>query len=166
MHTADLLSNIFYKFILLLAMDKNVILLYSCQLRKMNRCKNCICLKFNLIFNVLVLDWSTIQDDMKGCVLLVFLTLCSAKPLFHPSHMTLKNMMLKDMEDEGDGDTDPDNSLFPARESVNPFFPFNLFPTCPFGCQCYSRVVHCSDLGKNICQLVLENNVILTKLKE
>ncbi|XP_065802937.1 asporin isoform X3 [Muntiacus reevesi] len=82
---------------------------------------------------------------MKEYVLLVFLTLCSAKPLFHPSYMTLKNMMLKDMEDEGDSDAD--NSLFPTREPVNPFFPFDLFSTCPFGCQCYSRVVHCSDLG-------------------
>ncbi|KAF4019508.1 hypothetical protein G4228_011300 [Cervus hanglu yarkandensis] len=81
---------------------------------------------------------------MKEYVLLVFLTLCSAKPLFHPSYMTLKNMMLKDMEDEGDSDAD--NSLFPTREPVNPFFPFDLFSTCPFGCQCYSRVVHCSDL--------------------
>uniref|UniRef100_A0A9L0SRJ6 Asporin n=1 Tax=Equus caballus TaxID=9796 RepID=A0A9L0SRJ6_HORSE len=82
---------------------------------------------------------------MKECVLLVFLALCSAKPLLHPSYMTLKNMMLQDMEDEGDSDAD--NSLFPTREPVNPFFPFDLFPMCPFGCQCYSRVVHCSDLG-------------------
>ncbi|XP_007468234.1 PREDICTED: asporin isoform X1 [Lipotes vexillifer] len=92
-----------------------------------------------------VLDWSPTQDDMKEYVLLVFLTLCSAKPLFHPSYLTLKNMMLKDMEDEGDSDAN--NSLFPTREPINPFFPFDLFPTCPFGCQCYSRVVHCSDLG-------------------
>ncbi|XP_057403755.1 asporin isoform X2 [Balaenoptera acutorostrata] len=92
-----------------------------------------------------VLDWSPTQDNMKEYVLLVFLTLCSAKPLLHPSYLTLKNMMLKDMEDEGDGDAD--NSLFPTREPINPFFPFDLFPTCPFGCQCYSRVVHCSDLG-------------------
>ncbi|XP_061282193.1 asporin isoform X2 [Bos javanicus] len=82
---------------------------------------------------------------MKVYVLLVFLTLCSAKPLFHPSYLTLKNLMLKDMEDEGDSDAD--NSLFPTREPINPFFPFDLFSTCPFGCQCYSRVVHCSDLG-------------------
>ncbi|XP_026954131.1 asporin isoform X2 [Sagmatias obliquidens] len=92
-----------------------------------------------------VLDRSPTQDDMKEYVLLVFLTLCSAKPLFHPSYLTLKNMMLKDMEDEGDSDAN--NSLFPTREPINPFFPFDLFPTCPFGCQCYSRVVHCSDLG-------------------
>ncbi|XP_036134368.1 asporin [Molossus molossus] len=82
---------------------------------------------------------------MKECVLLVFLALCSAKPLFRPSYVTLKNMMLKDMEDDGDGDAA--NSLFPTRESIYPFFPFDLLPTCPFGCQCYSRVVHCSDLG-------------------
>lgn len=111
----------------------------------------------------LVLDWSPTQDDMKEYVLLVFLTLCSAKPLFHPSYLTLKNMMLKDMEDEGDSDAN--NSLFPTREPINPFFPFDLFPICPFGCQCYSRVVHCSDLGKDTCQLVLQNNVILTKFK-
>ncbi|XP_029057556.1 asporin isoform X1 [Monodon monoceros] len=108
--------------------------------------RNCIYLNFNLILNVyLVLDRSPTQDDMKEYVLLVFLTLCSAKPLFHPSYLTLKNMMLKDMEDEGDSDAN--NSLFPTREPINPFFPFDLFPTCPFGCQCYSRVVHCSDLG-------------------
>ena len=70
--------------------------------------------------------------------------------------------MLKDMEEERDDDDD--NSLFPTREPINPFFPFDLFPTCPFGCQCYSRVVHCSDLGKNTHQLVLKNNV-LTKFK-
>lgn len=92
---------------------------------------------------------------MKECVLLALLALCSAKPLSRPSSMTLKNMMLKDMEDEVGGDPDDDNSLFPTREPINPFFPFDLFPTCPFGCQCYSRVVHCSDLGKNKCQLIL-----------
>lgn len=99
---------------------------------------------------------------MKECVLLGLLALCSAKPLFRPSYVTLKDMMLKDTEDEGDGDTDSDNSLFPTRESISPFFPFDLFPTCPFGCQCYSRVVHCSDLGKDGRQLTLES-VILTK---
>uniref|UniRef100_A0A8C5VAI6 Uncharacterized protein n=1 Tax=Microcebus murinus TaxID=30608 RepID=A0A8C5VAI6_MICMU len=56
-------------------------------------------------------------------------------------------MMLKDMEDTDDNDDDDDdNSLFPTKEPRSPFFPFDLFPTCPFGCQCYSRVVHCSDL--------------------
>lgn len=128
------------------------------------RGRNSMCLNFNWILNIyLVLDWTPTQDSMKECVLLVFLALCSAKPLLHPSYMTLKNMMLQDMEDEGDSDAD--NSLFPTREPVNPFFPFDLFPMCPFGCQCYSRVVHCSDLGKNAHQLVLKKNVILTKLK-
>lgn len=94
----------------------------------------------------------------------MLLVLCSAKPSSRPSYMMLKNMMLKDTEDEMDGDPDDDNSLFPTREPINPFFPFDLFPTCPFGCQCYSRVVHCSDLGKNISQLVLEK-IPLTKLK-
>uniref|UniRef100_A0A2K5QJL8 Asporin n=2 Tax=Cebidae TaxID=9498 RepID=A0A2K5QJL8_CEBIM len=86
---------------------------------------------------------------MKEYVLLLFLALCSAKPFFSPSHMALKNMMLKDMEDTDDDDDDEeeDNSLFPTREPRIPFFPFDLFPMCPFGCQCYSRVVHCSDLG-------------------
>lgn len=123
-----------------------------------------IYLNLNLILNVyFLLDWSSTQEDMKEYVLLVFLTLCSAKPLFHPSYMTLKNLMLKDMEDEGDSDAD--NSLFPTREPINPFFPFDLFSTCPFGCQCYSRVVHCSDLGKNIHQFVLKNYVVLIKFK-
>lgn len=73
-------------------------------------------------------------------------------------------MMLKDMEDEGVSDLDVDNSLFPTGEPINPFFPFDLFPTCPFGCQCYSRVVHCSDLGKNTLTCFGEN-VILAKFK-
>ncbi|CAH6799959.1 asporin [Phodopus roborovskii] len=84
---------------------------------------------------------------MKEYMMLLLLAACSAKPFFSPSHTALKNMMLKDMEDTDDDDDDDDNSLFPTKEPVNPFFPFDLFPTCPFGCQCYSRVVHCSDLG-------------------
>lgn len=110
-----------------------------------------LCLTVNLISNVcFILDGPCTQGKMKECVLLVFLALCSANPLLRPSYMTLKNMMLKDMEDEGDDDADADNSLFPTRESTQPFFPFDMLPTCPFGCQCYSRVVHCSDLGKNM----------------
>lgn len=85
---------------------------------------------------------------MKEYMMLLLLAVCSAKPFFSPSHTALKTMMLKDMEDTDDDDNDDDdNSLFPTKEPVNPFFPFDLFPTCPFGCQCYSRVVHCSDLG-------------------
>ncbi|KAL6075345.1 hypothetical protein STEG23_005295, partial [Scotinomys teguina] len=84
---------------------------------------------------------------MKEYVMLLLLAVCSAKPSFSPSHTVLKNMMLKDMEDTDDDNDDDNNSLFPTKEPVNPFFPFDLFPTCPFGCQCYSRVVHCSDLG-------------------
>ncbi|KAK2490062.1 hypothetical protein MC885_021276 [Smutsia gigantea] len=78
---------------------------------------------------------------MKECVLLVILALCSAKPLFRPSRVMLKDMMPEDMED---GDA---TSLLPTKEPINPFFLFDLLPACPFGCQCYSRVVHCSDLG-------------------
>ncbi|OBS65922.1 hypothetical protein A6R68_05538, partial [Neotoma lepida] len=84
---------------------------------------------------------------MKEYMMLLLLAVCSAKPSFSPSHTVLKNMMLKDMEDTDDDNDDDNNSLFPTKEPVNPFFPFDLFPTCPFGCQCYSRVVHCSDLG-------------------
>lgn len=87
---------------------------------------------------------------MKEYTLLLFLALCSAKSLTGPSYFTLKNMMLQDMEDDDDDDDD-DNSLFPTTEPILPLIPFDLFPTCPFGCQCYVRVVHCSDLGKNIC---------------
>lgn len=138
MHTAELLSKRLQN---LLTMDKNDTSEKSSVAE--------LCLTVNLIFNVyLVLDWPCTQDNMKEYVLLVFLALCSAKPLFRPSYMTLKNVMLKDMEDEGDADVD--NSLFPTREPINPFFSFDLFSTCPFGCQCYSRVVHCSDLGKNM----------------
>uniref|UniRef100_A0A663MJ74 Asporin n=2 Tax=Strigidae TaxID=30459 RepID=A0A663MJ74_ATHCN len=82
---------------------------------------------------------------MKEYTLLLFLALCSAKPLIGPSYFTLKNMMLQDMED--DDDDDDDNSLFPTTEPIIPLIPFDLFPICPFGCQCYVRVVHCSDLG-------------------
>ncbi|XP_036752783.1 asporin [Manis pentadactyla] len=85
-----------------------------------------------------------VRGDMKECVLLVLLALCSAKPLFRPSRVMLKDMMLEDTEDMEDGDA---TSLLPMKEPVNPFFPFDLLPACPFGCQCYSRVVHCSDLG-------------------
>lgn len=84
---------------------------------------------------------------MKEYTLLLFLALCSAKPFTGPSYFTLKNMMLQDMEE--DDDDDDDNSLFPTTEPIIPLMPFDLFPTCPFGCQCYMRVVHCSDLGKN-----------------
>ncbi|KAM7095497.1 ASPN protein, partial [Ciconia maguari] len=83
---------------------------------------------------------------MKEYTLLLFLALCSAKPLIGPSYFTLKNMMLQDMEDDDDDDYD-DNSLFPTTEPIMPLIPFDLFPICPFGCQCYVRVVHCSDLG-------------------
>ncbi|NXD72612.1 ASPN protein, partial [Eolophus roseicapillus] len=83
---------------------------------------------------------------MKEYTLLLFLALCSAKPLIGPSYFTLKNMMLQDME-EDDDDDDDNNSLFPTTEPIIPLIPFDLFPVCPFGCQCYVRVVHCSDLG-------------------
>lgn len=86
-------------------------------------------------------------------MLLLLLALCSAKPFIKPSYFTFKNMMLMDMEDlddddddDDDDDKDDDNSLFPSR---TPIIPFDIFPVCPFGCQCYSRVVHCSDLGKS-----------------
>ncbi|XP_060095869.1 asporin isoform X1 [Heteronotia binoei] len=80
---------------------------------------------------------------MSKYIFLFLLTLCSAKPFINPSYFTLKNIMLMDMEemdddDDDDDDKDDDNSLFPT---------FDIFPTCPFGCQCYMRVVHCSDLG-------------------
>ncbi|XP_044540679.1 asporin, partial [Gracilinanus agilis] len=80
--------------------------------------------------------------------LLLLLALALAKPFSSPSYLTLKNTMLRDMEDDDDDDDDDDdNSLFPTQPPIMPFFPFDLFPSCPFGCQCYSRVVHCSDLG-------------------
>ncbi|XP_008103389.1 asporin isoform X2 [Anolis carolinensis] len=91
---------------------------------------------------------------MNECVLFLLLALCSAKPFISPSHFNFKNVMLMDMEDldddddddddDKDDDKDDDNSLFPTGPSI---IPFDLFPVCPFGCQCYSRVVHCSDLG-------------------
>ncbi|XP_061474053.1 asporin [Rhineura floridana] len=91
---------------------------------------------------------------MREYLLLLLLAMCSAKPFISPSYFTFKNMMLMDMEDlddnddddddKDDDDKDDDNSVFPTRA---PFIPFDLFPVCPFGCQCYLRVVHCSDLG-------------------
>ncbi|KFV88068.1 Asporin, partial [Struthio camelus australis] len=48
---------------------------------------------------------------------------------------------------EEEEEEDDDNSLFPTTEPIIPLIPFDLFPICPFGCQCYVRVVHCSDLG-------------------
>ncbi|XP_038596080.1 asporin isoform X1 [Tachyglossus aculeatus] len=84
---------------------------------------------------------------MKEYTLLLFLALCSAKPFTSPSFLTLKNMMLKDMEDASNDDDDDDNSLFPTRQPFEHLIPFELFPVCPFGCQCYLKVVHCSDLG-------------------
>ncbi|XP_066471854.1 asporin [Tiliqua scincoides] len=89
---------------------------------------------------------------MKEYMLLLLLALCSAKPFINPSYFTFKNMMLMDMEelddddddDDDDHGKDDDNSLFPSRA---PIIPFDIFPVCPFGCQCYLRVVHCSDLG-------------------
>lgn len=96
--------------------------------------------------------------------MLLLLAVCSAKPFSSPSHTELKNMMLKDMEDTDDDDDD-NNSLFPTKEPVNPFFPFDLFPTCPFGCQCYSRVVHCSDLGKDSSQFCFEEYCFSEKVK-
>lgn len=95
--------------------------------------------------------------------MLLLLAVCSAKPYSSPSHTALKNMMLKDMEDTDDDDDD--NSLFPTKEPVNPFFPFDLFPTCPFGCQCYSRVVHCSDLGKDSSQFCFDEYCYSEKVK-
>uniref|UniRef100_A0A5F8HJB6 Asporin n=1 Tax=Monodelphis domestica TaxID=13616 RepID=A0A5F8HJB6_MONDO len=82
--------------------------------------------------------------------LLLLLALGAAKPFSGPASLALKNMMLQDTDeddDDEDEDDEDDNSLFPTRQPIMPFFPFDLFPSCPFGCQCYSRVVHCSDLG-------------------
>lgn len=62
-------------------------------------------------------------------VLLLLLPLCLAKP-FHQKG--LFDFMLEDEPGSG-GDAFPD---LPAG------------PMCPFRCQCYLRVVQCSDLGK------------------
>uniref|UniRef100_A0A8C5RJ51 Asporin n=1 Tax=Laticauda laticaudata TaxID=8630 RepID=A0A8C5RJ51_LATLA len=89
---------------------------------------------------------------MKEYILLLLVALSCAKPFQKPSYFTFKNIMLMDMEDLDDDDDDDDvddddkddNSLFPTRV---PLIPVDIFPVCPFGCQCYLRVVHCSDLG-------------------
>ncbi|XP_029455243.1 asporin [Rhinatrema bivittatum] len=83
---------------------------------------------------------------MKEYVLLSFLALCSAKSFpMKSKYMATNDIMLKDMED--DDDDDDNNALFPIkRESPTPP-PFQMFPVCPFGCQCSLRVVQCSDLG-------------------
>ncbi|KAM9325633.1 asporin [Gastrophryne carolinensis] len=87
---------------------------------------------------------------MKEYVLFYFLALCSAKPfILPPRYMALTDLMLKDMEDDdSDEDDDDDNSLFQNNHPLRPSPPtFDIFPSCPFGCQCYLRVVQCSDLG-------------------
>ncbi|KAG8556440.1 hypothetical protein GDO81_018077 [Engystomops pustulosus] len=96
---------------------------------------------------------------MKECVLFYFLALCSAKPfVLPPKYMALTDLMMNDMDDDVDDDNDSDdddddndrNSLFPFKRNMplRPTLPpFNMFPTCPFGCQCYLKVVQCSDLG-------------------
>uniref|UniRef100_A0A8C5QZK0 Asporin n=1 Tax=Leptobrachium leishanense TaxID=445787 RepID=A0A8C5QZK0_9ANUR len=89
---------------------------------------------------------------MKECVLFYLLALCSAKPfVLPPKYMSLTDLMLKDMEDDDDDDDDDDNNaLFPVKKNIpaRPTPPsFDTFPSCPFGCQCYLRVVQCSDLG-------------------
>lgn len=95
------------------------------------------------------------STNMKEYILLLLVALSSAKPFQKPSYFTFKNIMLMDMEDLDDDDDDSDdvddddkddNSLFPTRA---PLIPVDIFPVCPFGCQCYLRVVHCSDLGKD-----------------
>ncbi|OCT85589.1 hypothetical protein XELAEV_18023760mg [Xenopus laevis] len=91
---------------------------------------------------------------MKEYLLFYFLALCYAKPfILPPKYMALTDLMLKDMEDDDDDDDDnddDDNSLFPFKKNL-PFRPtpppFDLFPSCPFGCQCYLKIVQCSDLG-------------------
>ncbi|KAG8436250.1 hypothetical protein GDO86_007375 [Hymenochirus boettgeri] len=92
---------------------------------------------------------------MKEYMLFCFLALCYAKPfVLPPKYMALTDLMLKDMEDDDDDDDDDDdeddNSLFPFKKNIpirptQP--PFDIFPSCPFGCQCYLKVVQCSDLG-------------------
>ncbi|XP_026536329.1 asporin [Notechis scutatus] len=107
---------------------------------------------------------------MKEYILLLLVALSSAKPFQKPSYFTFKNIMLMDMEDLDDDDDDDDddvdddddkddNSLFPTRA---PLIPVDIFPVCPFGCQCYLRVVHCSDLGlpSSLLELHLDDNKI------
>ncbi|XP_068108103.1 asporin isoform X2 [Hyperolius riggenbachi] len=87
---------------------------------------------------------------MKEYVLFYFLALCSAKPfVLPPKYMALTDLMLKDMEDDDDDDdSDEDNSLFRNKLPLRPTPPsFDIFPSCPFGCTCYLKVVQCSDLG-------------------
>ncbi|XP_018407808.1 PREDICTED: asporin [Nanorana parkeri] len=85
---------------------------------------------------------------MRGYVLFYLLAFCSAKPFkLPPKYMALTDLMLQDMEDDSDEDDD-NNSLFKnkfAFQATPP--PFEIFPSCPFGCQCFLRVVQCSDLG-------------------
>ncbi|XP_078517515.1 asporin [Lissotriton helveticus] len=96
---------------------------------------------------------------MKEYVFLLFLVLCSANPFKKSSQFPAKSskfvvmndMMLNDEDDDDDDndDNDDNNSLFPIKRTVTmrptkP--PRDMLPECPFGCQCYLRVVQCSDL--------------------
>lgn len=68
---------------------------------------------------------------MKVAVLLLLLPACFAKP-FHQKG--LFDFMLEDEPGSGD--------------EITGLPPLAPDPTCPFRCQCYLRVVQCSDLGK------------------
>ncbi|XP_069499971.1 asporin [Ambystoma mexicanum] len=89
---------------------------------------------------------------MKEYMFLLLLVVCSAKPYRKsaqfmakaPQFMIMNDMMLNDEDD------DDNNALFPIKRTVTrrPAKPTtDMPPVCPFGCQCYLRVVQCSDLG-------------------
>ncbi|KAG5835857.1 asporin [Anguilla anguilla] len=105
---------------------------------------------------------------MREIVLLCLLALCQAKPYEPINIMNFLRHHDIMQQDAGDDDDDDSNLLFPSKGSPPPE------PECPFGCQCFLRVIQCSDLGlkavpknipKDALMIDLQNNKI-TEIKE
>ncbi|KAJ8259873.1 hypothetical protein GJAV_G00174430 [Gymnothorax javanicus] len=106
---------------------------------------------------------------MREIVLLCLLALCKAKP-YEPINimdfLKYRDIML---QDAGEDDDDDDGKGTTPSRGTPP-----TEPDCPFGCQCFLRVIQCSDLGlksvpknipKDALMIDLQNNKI-TEIKE
>lgn len=79
-------------------------------------------------------------STMRVILLFTLLFLCHGKP-YKPINimelLKIHDIMQQDSEsDDDDDDNDDDNDIED-----------NFITDCPFGCQCFRRVVQCSDLG-------------------
>lgn len=92
------------------------------------------------------LKHSDLISTMRVTLLLTLLFLCHGKkykPINIMELMKIHDIMQQDSgSDEDDDDDDDDNDIGD-----------NFIIDCPFGCQCFRRVVQCSDLG-NTCFFV------------